>query len=261
VKLEQPQSTDQPTRVLLLSSKDIFADGLEVMLSNMNSVESFVYRELDHSCLDQLGSGPVDILLINTKALHYPLDGFLNRFTEVKPDLKILVFGHDEDPVFVRNLIRAGAKGFLNDETGEKELGAAIQEVMAGYLWVKRSLLDQIAIDAFELEKIIENSIMERLGLLDGQLTPRESDIFRLVLEGMSTKEIADHLHLSQQSIKLYLKRLFDKFEVSNRSQLILSAFERICPIQNMVMLFRKTLDRKRVARGEQPLISDPLEE
>jgi hypothetical protein len=64
---------------------------------------------------------------------------------------------------------------------------------------------------------------------------------------------------MSEPTVKQHLTRLFKKFDVSNRSQLILSAFERVCPVTNMIKLFRRTLDRRRSENGAMPLISDPL--
>ncbi len=83
--------------------------------------------------------------------------------------------------------------------------------------------------------------------------------MLKYVLEGLSTRQIANELCLSEQSIKLHLGRLFKKFEVSNRSQLILMAFQRVCPASNLIQLFRKSLDKHRIARGRTPLIQDPL--
>jgi DNA-binding NarL/FixJ family response regulator len=249
------------THTFLISPEDMFADGLVSMLRASRDIDVVACQDFDDSCLGKLKQSSIDLLFINAKSLQYPLEAFFKQFTDARRGLRIIVFGHDDSQPYVRNLIRSGASGFINDEIRHDELGDCIREVMAGHLWVERSLLDQIAIDAFEFEKMIEQSIMERIDAMNEELTAREADIFRLVLEGLSTREIADNLHLSQQSVKLYLNRLFKKYEVSNRSQLILIAFEKVCPIQNMVKLFRKTLDRKRLDEGKEGVIPDPLTE
>jgi len=86
--------------------------------------------------------------------------------------------------------------------------------------------------------------------VLNEQMTNRESDVFCLVMEGLSTREIAAQIHMSEPTVKQHLSRLFKKFDASNRSQLILSAFERVCPVTNMVKLFRRALDRRREESG-----------
>lgn len=111
------------------------------------------------------------------------------------------------------------------------------------------------------MERTLENSILDRINELYKFLTKRETAVFKLVLDGMATKEIAEKMHLSEQSIKLHLGRIFKKFQVPNRSQLILSTFSRICPVSNVYRLIRMTVDKRRIEKGQPPLIKDPLED
>ena len=133
--------------------------------------------------------------------------------------------------------------------------------VKSGQLWFNRSLLDEVVFDAMEFERMIEQSIKDRINLLKDQMTARESDVFCLVLEGLSTKQIANQIHMSEPTVKQHLTSLFKKFDVTNRSQLILMGFQRVCPVSNMIKLFRRTLDRRRIENGDKPLILDPLED
>lgn len=248
-------------KVLLYSRGDIFTNALHNMLARDSFSEVTVCDTEQTAQLNDNHKADFDIALINAKSLQYPLDKFFQQFYAWNSDIKILVFGVDNNDDFVRNLIREGAHGFIDDETQEHELKSAIRGVINGHLWISRDLLDRIALDAFEIERMIENSIKERISILSEQLSAKENDIFLLLLDGLSTKEMAAQLHLSEQSVKLYLNRLFRKFDVKNRSQLILIAFERVCPVQNMIKLFRVTLDRRRARRGKPPAIVDPLED
>ncbi len=258
--MSDDHTTSAPSRTFILSPEEGVAQALEPVLRSLPGVELVACREFEESCFTRLREQQAELLFIDVRALHYPLDDFFGRFREQAPAIKLLIVGDDDDGEFVRNLLRSGANGFINAGIAEAELARAVEHVKAGHLWVRRALLNQVASEAFELERMIELSVKERLATLNAELTPREADIFRLVLEGLSTREIAEQLELSQQSVKIYLGRLFRKFEVKNRSQLILSAFERVCPIQNMIQLFRKTLDRRREQRSLTPLIPDPLD-
>jgi DNA-binding NarL/FixJ family response regulator len=145
--------------------------------------------------------------------------------------------------VFVRNLVRAGCSGFINDEVTQEGLSEALDTVMEGKLWIDRGLLSQIAVEGFELQCMIEQLIRERIGLLNEELSAREADVFSLALDGLSTQEVADTLHLSKQSVKVYLHRLFLKFGVNNRAKLIVAAFVRVCPVDHLIQLLRRNLD------------------
>ena len=240
-----PQAIDS-CRIFLLSPNDIFAAALERMLVGGGSGRLVFCADDDQQCLDALARQEADILLINAKLLRYPLGSFFHRFHHLCPNLRIIVFGHEDHDAFVRNLVCSGCRGFINDEITRETLRAAFFAVMEGHLWVDRGLLTQIAVEEFEFQRMIEQRFKERIGLLNDELCLREADVFCLILEGLSTQEIADALHVSKQSVKAYLHRLFIKFGVSNRSQLIVSAFERVCPVDHLLDLLHETLNHSR---------------
>jgi len=130
---------------------------------------------------------------------------------------------------------------------------------MQGRIWSERHILEDFAHNAIELESLIEDIIKSKIEQLGESLTPRESQVLQLVLNGLASREIAHDLHLSEQSVKLHPGCIFKKFEVTNRSQMILLAFERISPVSNMIRLFRSTLDKNRLEQGKSAYIIDPL--
>ncbi|MBI5040720.1 MAG: LuxR family transcriptional regulator [Gammaproteobacteria bacterium] len=125
----------------------------------------------------------------------------------------------------------------------------AIREVKSGRLYMERRFLDRFARDAIQFEITVEKAIIERLGSLRMILSTRETAVFLLLLEGMTTKEIAAHMCRSEQSIKMHLGRIFVKFKVTSRSQLIAAAFSRICPVQNFARLVRSAYANHRAGR------------
>lgn len=171
-----------------------------------------------------------------------------------------MLFGHAFEDSFIRRLIRGGAHGFIDSSMTRETLHNAINEVYSGGYWVSRKVLAQIIYSAVEMERIVEQNIRNKVDAIQDDLTRRENDVLKYVLEGLSTREIADTLKLSEQSVKLHLGRLFRKFDVTNRSQLILMAFTRVCPVSNMIKLFRSGLDRNRISNGKAPVICDPLD-
>ncbi|NNJ96170.1 MAG: response regulator transcription factor, partial [Gammaproteobacteria bacterium] len=188
-----------------------------------------------------------------------PLADFFKQLLNKSPQARIIVFAAEADHQYLKSLMRAGVYGFVPLDASVDELCNAILAVKSGQLWFNKSVLDEMVIDAIELERLIERSIRDRISVLHQQLTKRECDVFSLVMEGLSTKEIAAQIHMSEPTVKQHLTRLFKKFDANNRSQLILHAFERVCPVTNMIKLFRRTLDRQRSNASVLPLIPDPL--
>ncbi len=156
---------------------------------------------------------------------------------------------------FLLKIVRSGVAGYINEKMNADHLRKAIRVVLDGELWVERRILQRLILRVVELEEIINQAIES----IRSVLTRRESEIYRYVLDGLSTKEIAREMNLSEQSVKLHLSNIFRKFDVSNKQQLILLTFQRVCPVANVLRLFRIVMDRKQLAQGKPPLITDPL--
>jgi len=253
-------------KIFLIANQAIYVDGLIRVISDHKNHKVIACVQPSDSCADRFAKNPADILLVEQSVIekqleHYQAEELFSNFLDKFPDLKIIIFGHDMPEPFVRTLVGAGARGFIDTSSTHDVLNVAIDEVYNGGYWIGRKALDQLIQNAVEMENIVEQGIRNKIESVQDTLTKRESDVLRCVLDGMATKNIAYELCISEQSVKLYLSRMFKKFEVSNRSQLILMAFQRVCPANNMIQLFRRSLDKHRIRKGDKPLIDDPLAE
>ena len=262
-KVSSSTNSDKIT-IHLIANQAIYVDGLIRVISDHENHDVVACVQPGDSCADRFAKNPSDILLIEQSVIEdqlkqFPADGLFSNFLDKFPDLKIIIFGHDMPEPFVRTLVAAGARGFIDTSSTYEVLNAAIDEVYNGGYWVGRKALNQLIKNAVEMEQIVEQGIRNKIESVQDTLAKREAEVLRCVLDGMATKNIAHELCISEQSVKLYLSRMFKKFEVSNRSQLILMAFQRVCPANNMIQLFRRSLDKHRIRQGDSPLIKDPL--
>ena len=251
-------------RIFIVANQDIYVDGLIRVISDQKDHRVVACTAHDGNCFQRFCDNPADILLIERSILEThmrdtPGKEVFREFNERFPALRIIVFGHDIAQAQVRKMLSAGVHGFIDSNMTGEMLAAAIREVYSGGYWVGRKALEELVYSVVEMDNIVEQGIRKKIAEIQDHITRREADVLKYVLEGLSTRQIAHELCLSEQSIKLHLGRLFKKFEVNNRSQLILMAFQRVCPANNLIQLFRKSLDKHRIARGRTPLIQDPL--
>jgi DNA-binding CsgD family transcriptional regulator len=126
---------------------------------------------------------------------------------------------------------------------------------------VARKALEKLVHSAVETERIIEAGFRAQITSLQKGLTRREADVLECVLQGLSTREIAGELFLSEQGVKLHLSRLFKKFSVANRAQLILHAFQSVCPLNTEIVEYlRQTRARQKPAVRSTHRIADTPE-
>jgi DNA-binding NarL/FixJ family response regulator len=256
-ELAQPTAlANTTTRVFVLANPDFYLEGLLAVLARSADSEVVACVKPGEGCWDAFTSQPADVLLVHRQAVQDAPDGF-SRFLQHAPNLKIIVFGHDMPDEFLLKIVRSGAAGYINEKMSGDHLLKAIRTVLEGELWVERRILQRLILRVVEIEGIINQAIE----LIRSVLTRREAEIYRHVLGGLSTKEIAGEMNLSEQSVKLHLRNIFKKFDVSNKQQLILLTFQKVCPVSNVLRLFRIVMDRNQIAQGKPPLIEDPLAE
>lgn len=248
-------------RVFILARPGIYVDGICHILSRTEQLEVVACVKPGDLCWRQFASLHPDVLLVHSQAVQSPFSEFFARFRQEVEALDVVVFGSQIDDEQLLSMVHAGAQGYVSEEMTGEDLLQAIHEVSEGRLGLERRVLAALAQTALEMERSIEDMVKAKVTLVGDNLSKRETMVLQLVLEGLSTKEIAERIYVSEQSVKLYLGRLFRKFDVTNRSQLILMTFQKVCPLSNMIRLIRSTLDKRRIAAGKPPVIPDPLAE
>ena len=248
-------------KVFIIAKPDVLVDGIRHVLVENGHERSVDCMEPGDYCWKHLGAQSPDVVMLHMKAIERHGPGLMEKLKTGFPELPVLVFGQRLEQEQMLDLIRTGAGGYLCDDMAGEELIEALHEVMAGRLYLERDVINNLAHSAIKIEDMITDTVQERLLTLCDTLSHREMDILRLVLKGFSTKEIAGQVHLSEQSVKLYLSKLFSKLQVKNRGQLILSVFQRVCPVSNMVRMINVMLDKHRIKNGKPPVIPDPLKQ
>lgn len=179
----------------------------------------------------------IQVALISAALSDGPASGLsvLQPLQEFYPGIKsVVLFDRDESHLVVP-AFRVGARGVFCAGQGEfKSLCRCVERVHAGQIWVNSAQLTQV-LETFARQPItrVVNAGGFRL------LTKREEDVVQLVQKGLTNREIAGDLHLSEHTVRNNLFRIFDKLGVSNRVELALYA------INNSREIFPMSVDEQ----------------
>jgi two-component system, NarL family, nitrate/nitrite response regulator NarL len=132
---------------------------------------------------------------------------------------RVIVLLDSSERTKVTEAFRAGAAGVFCRTEPFRLLAKCIQCVANGQVWASSSELH------FVLEALAQPSFPGGLNLNGGLLSARETDVVRCVAEGLTNREIAQRLTLTEHTVKNYLFRIFDKLGVSSRVEVVLYAF------------------------------------
>ena len=140
------------------------------------------------------------------------------KIKEIAPDTAILILTAYDDEEYVLGLLDAGAAGYLLKSARGRDLAGAIRAIRAGESVLHPNIIARL------LKRATVTAVKENKA--QGLLSERESEVLRLVALGMSNKEVAEKLFLSQRTVKAHLTSVFNKLNVASRSEAIVKGLQ-----------------------------------
>jgi len=207
---------EPPIRVLLADDHDVVRRGLRAFLSELPDIE--VVGEASDgnevlSCLAAMDSQHLpDVVVMD---LVMPRRDGVSTTTEVRQryrDVEVIVLTSFVEGERVRDVMQAGAKGYLVKDAAVDDIAAAIRTVRRGEV---------------HLDAIATTRLAATLHMPPGpppQLTDRETEILALIGQGRSNQEIADQLVISERTVRTHVSNILGKLGLTSRTQAALFA-------------------------------------
>lgn len=161
---------------------------------------------------------PFDVILIGAATSEHVNLGAVEELHAVLPDTPIVVVAESDNPHRARQILNAGARGFLPASLSLKVLMGALDLVLAGGVYVPSSLIDAAPAQPDPASDTGPD------GEPWTELTRRQRDVLGLISQGKSNKLIADALTMSESTVKAHVKQIIKRLHVANRTQAALVA-------------------------------------
>jgi two-component system response regulator NreC len=140
--------------------------------------------------------------------------------TQECPKIKVLALTVHEDQGYLRQILKAGAAGYVLKKAMAEELIQAIRTVAAGNTYIDPVLANNVVRGYLR-----DESVKDRL--LRSDLSARETEVLRLIAWGYSNKEISAQLNIGTKTVETYKARLMDKLELRSRVEIVLYALHQ----------------------------------
>lgn len=214
-----------PLRIVLLDDHTLIRDGLKIRFSMESDFKVTGVYSGSSELIAALRTEQADLLVLDYQLSDGELDGLrlIQLLRSHYPTLRILVFSSIERPATVNMAIRAGANGFFGKSQPTEELVRAIRMVALDRLYLSPSM-------SAELDSIPQTPTagMEQNGSAEDQnslvnyptLSPKEREVLRCCLEGMTVTQIADKFLRSRKTISGQKQAAFRKLNVSSDAEL-----------------------------------------
>ncbi len=209
-------------RVLIADDHAVLRAGLKLLINAQSDME----------VVGEAGDGPATVRTAQTIAPHVVLLDLtmpgarftqtIEQLAQVAPSSRVLVLTMHDDPAYLQTALLAGASGYIVKKAADVELLTAIRAVHHGRTFVDLTRPGE-EVPGHEVRHV------PRASPAGGQprlLSQREAEVLRLLAQGHTNQEAADHLAVSVKTIETHRKRLTDKLGLKSRAQLFRFAIE-----------------------------------
>lgn len=197
-------------KVLIVDDDALIRESLKILLDLENDIEVIGTVSNGQEAYRFCQRERPDVVLMDVRMP--VMDGVLGTklIKESFKDVKVIILTTFKDDGYIREAIKNGAEGYVLKNQSSDSIIDCIRAVYKGNAVFQKDIADVLA---SMLEK-------EKKKKPDVNLTPRETEIMKLISEGLSNKEISAKLYLSEGTIRNYVTALLEKLELRDRTQL-----------------------------------------
>lgn len=198
------------TKILLADDHTIVRQGLKLILSAHSDLEVVGEAANGREAVELVSKLKPDIVLMDVAMPELNGIEATRRMVEANPRLKILVLSMHKEAVYVREILRAGARGYILKDAIDSELLSAVRSVAKGDGYISPAVSGALLSD-------YRKDVTDPLDLLSN----REREVLQLISEGKTNKEIANKLNLSVYTVDSHRGKIMEKLNLHSTGELV----------------------------------------
>jgi DNA-binding NarL/FixJ family response regulator len=201
-------------RVLLVDDHPMMREGLAQLFGNQPDLEVCGEAGDAIEALEKIAALKPDLVLTD---ITLPGKNGLELIKDIQamhPGVLVLVISMHDETLYVERVLRAGGRGYIMKQEGGKKIAQAIRHVLDGQIYISEKMSAKI------LEIFSGHGADVAISPVE-KLTDREFEVFRLIGQGLETKQLADKLHLSTKTIEVHRANIKAKLKLTSMTKLI----------------------------------------
>lgn len=198
------------TRILLADDHALVRQGFRMILEQQPDMEIVGQAGNGHEAVELAEKLKPDIVIMDVAMPGLNGIEATRRISGSLPRTRVLALSMHKDSVYVREILRAGARGYLLKDSGDADLVAAVRSIAKGEGYISPAVSDAVLTD-------YRKHVTDPLDLL----TSREREVLQLIAEGQTNKEIATGLNLSVYTVEAHRGRIMEKLNLHSTGELV----------------------------------------
>jgi DNA-binding NarL/FixJ family response regulator len=212
--MSKKSSVQKKKQILIVDDHPMMRQGLGQLISAESDLAICGEANNAENALDLINTVKPDLVLVDISLPGKNGLELIKDFQALQPGLHVLVISMHDESLFAERVLRAGGRGYIMKQEGGKKLMQAIRQVLEGKIYVSEKMSSNI-LEMFSGRRAgAESSPLEKL-------TDREFEIFQLISQGKSTRDIAEKLHLSVKTVDVHRANVKAKLKLTSASELV----------------------------------------
>lgn len=207
------------SKVFVVDDHPIVRQGLALLINREPDLAVCGEAEDAQTAMQSVNAIRPDIMVVDI-SLNGP-DG-LDLLKDVRmrhPDLPVLILSMHDESIYAERALRAGAQGYIMKQEATEKVLVALRRILSHEIYVSERIANRM------LQRYIGSPNMERPSSV-ADLTDRELEVFRLIGEGHSTRQIAEELHISVKTVESYQAHIKEKLSLRSARELVQHAIQ-----------------------------------
>lgn len=194
-------------RVILADDHEILRDGLRLLIQKQPDMEVVGEARNGREAMRLVQETSPDVVVMDIGMPELNGIEATKRMKEEQPHLRVVALSVHNDKRMVVRMLEAGALAYVPKVSASEELITALREVGSGNYYLSPKVAGPV------LNHYVRHTIEDRPSEL-GSLTPREREVLQLVVEGKTSKQIANQLHVSSKTVEKHRQNIMKKLDI-----------------------------------------------
>ena len=208
----------EPVRVLVVDDQELFRRGLTMLLAVEDGIEVVGEASDGHEGMQLAVSTAPDVVLLDVRMPQQSGIEACLAIKEAVPTAKIIMLTASDEEADLYEAVKSGASGYLLKDSSIEEVAQGIRVVADGQSLISPSMAAKL-IDEFKTMSRPERSTGPAL-----KLTDRELEVLRLVAKGLSNRDVAQRLAISENTVKNHVRNMLEKLQLHSRMEAVMYA-------------------------------------
>jgi len=206
-------------RLLIVDDQNLMREGLRTILALEEDLEVVGLAENGLKAIELAKTFEPDVILMDIRMPEMNGVESTKVIKSFLPNVKIIILTTFDDDEFIIDALRNGASGYFLKDLPSDSLISSIRDAYKGIVIMQPEIMAKLMASISNIDFSPSNSKESELSL--NKLTKRELEIYKLMKEGLSNKEISSKLFITEGTVKNYVSIIYDKLEVKDRTKAI----------------------------------------